>query len=389
MATSSLWDNNPNFTSGTSTPFGFYDDDPQFQVDANKVARFCATRLGYPSMDVEMEDSQFFACFEEAVTTYGNEVYLYQIRNNYLSLEATSTGSSINTSVIQPSLSNIFYIASDYGSEAGVGGETELYTGAVWMSEGQQTYDMNRWAADSASLQPGDSIEIKQVFYENSPAIMRYFDPYAGTGYGSQQLLDAFGFGTQSPAINFMLMPLNFDMSILQAIELNDTIRKSGFSFSVVNNKLKIFPIPMKPMPLHFTYVKMSEKSSITPVSGSYGFGDGRVTDMSTVPYNNPKYSNINGPGRYWVFEYTLSLAKEVLAFIRGKYQRVEIPGAEVSLNQADLLSTSLKEKQDLIEKLRDDLEMTSRREQLKRRQEENDSMQSTLQGVPMHIYVG
>lgn len=389
MATSSLWDNNPNFISGASTPFGFYDDDPQFQVDANKVARFCATRLGYPSMDVEMEDFQFFACFEEAVTTYGNEVYLYQIRNNYLSLEATSTGSLINNNVIQPSLTNIFYIASDYGSEVGVGGETELYTGAIQMFEGQQTYDMNAWASASASLIPGDTIEIKQVFYENSPAIMRYFDPYAGTGYGSQQLLDAFGFGTQSPAINFMLMPLNFDMSILQAIELNDTIRKSGFSFSVVNNKLKIFPIPSKRMPLHFTYVKMSEKSSITPASGSYGSGDGRVTDMSTVPYSNPRYSNINGPGRYWVFEYTLSLAKEVLALIRGKYQRVEIPGAEVSLNQADLLSTSLKEKQDLIEKLRDDLEMTSRREQLKRRQEENESMQSTLQGVPMHIYVG
>jgi hypothetical protein len=98
----------------------------------------------------------------------------------------------------------------------------------------------------SASLISGDSIEIKTIFYENTPAIVRYFDPYAGTGYGSQQLLDAFGFGNQSPAINFMLMPLNYDIGVMQAIELNDTIRKSAFSFNIVNNKLKIFPIPTR-----------------------------------------------------------------------------------------------------------------------------------------------
>lgn len=388
MANSVIWPGSASFQSGSSTPFGFYDSDNQFRLDAEKAAKFCATRLGYPAMDVEMSGDQFFACFEEAVTTYGNEIYLYQIRNNYLSLEASSTSSILNNSVVHPSLTNIIEIASDYGSEAGVGGETEFYSGSIMMEAGKQTYDMNQWAAASASLQDGDSIEIKQIFYENSPAIMRYFDPYAGTGYGSQQLLDAFGFGTQSPAINFMLMPINFDMSILQAIELNDTIRKSGFSFEVINNKMKIFPIPPKTLPLHFRYIKKSERGRAVPSSG-YGSGDGLVTDISTVPYENPTYSHINGPGRYWIFEYTLALAKELLAFIRGKYSVVEIPGDSVTLNQSDLLATSGKEKTDLIEKLRDDLEQVSRREQLKRRKEENEAAQDTVNRVPMHIYIG
>ena len=389
MANSVIWAGSGSFITGSSTPFGFYDNDVTFQTDVLKVAKFCASRLGYPSMDIEMGMDQFATCFEEAVTTYGNEVYLYQIRNNYLSLEAASTGSALNNNVITPSLSNIIRIASDYGSEVGVGGTVEVYTGSIAMSTGIQDYDLNAWAQASASLDPGDNIEIKQVFYENIPAINRYFDPYAGTGYGTQQLLDAFGFGTQSPAINFMLMPLNFDISILQAIEVNDMVRKSSFSFEIINNKLKIFPIPTRNYDLRFRYVKNSEKNHITPPSGSFGSGDGLITNMSNVPYNNPIYSQINGPGRYWIFEYTLALAKEMLGLIRGKYQIVPIPGDTVTLNASDLLGQALESKTSLLEKLRGDLDETSRKAQLARRKEENESMQSIVKDFPMLIFIG
>jgi len=257
------------------------------------------------------------------------------------------------------------------------------------MSAGIQDYDLNLWASGSASLAPGDSIEIKQVFYENIPAINRYFDPYAGTGYGTQQLLDAFGFGTQSPAINFMLMPLNFDISILQAIEVNDMVRKSGFSFEIINNKLKIFPIPTRNYDLRFRYVKNSEKNHITPPSGSFGSGDGLITNMSNVPYNNPIYSQINGPGRYWIFEYTLALAKEMLGLIRGKYQIVPIPGDTVTLNASDLLGQALESKTSLLEKLRGDLDETSRKAQLQRRSEENVAMRDIIKDYPMLIFIG
>ena len=83
MASVTIWDGSATFTSGSSTPFGFYDSDTDFQTDAAKVAKFCGTRLGYPLMDVELQDGNFFACFEEAVTIYGNEVFQYKIRENY------------------------------------------------------------------------------------------------------------------------------------------------------------------------------------------------------------------------------------------------------------------------------------------------------------------
>jgi hypothetical protein len=388
MANSQLWTGTATFTQGTSTPFGFYDNDYQFQLDAIKVAKFCATRLGYPSMDVEMGGDQFFACFEEAVTTYGNEVYLYQIRNNFISLEANPNDIPLNNSVITPNLGNIIRIAQNYGTEAGVGGNVAYYTGSLRMEAGKQDYDLEAWASSSGVISGNDSIEVKAVYYENAPAIVRYFDPYAGTGYGSQQLLDAFGFGNKSPAINFMLMPLNYDIATIQAIELNDQIRRSAFSFNIVNNKLKIFPIPTTDKILFFEYIKVSERDSVVASHGA-GSGDNLITDISNVPYQNPTYSSINAPGRYWIFEYTLALAAETLAFIRGKYSQVPIPGAEVTLNQSDLLGKARELQTALIEKLRTDLDEASRRSQLERKKAENDAMQSTLQQVPMTIFIG
>ena len=82
------------------TPFGFYDAQTDFQTDADKVAVFCANRLGYPLVDVELQSGSFYTAFEEAVTTYGNELYAYKVRDNQLSLEGLSTGSSLNQSII-------------------------------------------------------------------------------------------------------------------------------------------------------------------------------------------------------------------------------------------------------------------------------------------------
>ena len=364
------------------TPFGFYDYDTNFQTDADKVASFCASRLGYPTVDVEMGSGSFYACFEEAVTTYGNEVYLYQIRNNFLNLEATSTGSAHNQDVINPNLGNIIRIADNYGSEAGAGGNVTWYSGSIPLTASVQEYDLDVWK-DTQNVT--GSIEVKQVFYQNTPAIVRYFDPYAGTGYGSQQLLDVFGFGNYSPAINFLLMPIYYDVSVIQAIELNDTIRKSAFTFELVNNKLRIFPIPNQEGQLFIQYIQVNDRNAPT---GSDFAGQNLVTDISNVPYENPTYQYINAPGRYWIFEYTLALAKELLGYVRGKYQQVPIPGAEVSLNQGDLISAATAEKAALIEKLRNDLDENSRKLQLQRKAEEADAMGKTLDQVPLPIYI-
>ena len=383
MANIAIYTGSTFFTTG-STPFGFYDADSTFRTDADKVVKWCAQRLGYPIENIELQDIQFYAAFEEAVTIYGNEVYQWKIRENYISMEGSSTGSALNNQVITPNLASTIRIASTYGSEAGSGGTTTYYTASLPITAGNQNYNLNTWASASASLQPGDSIEVKTVFQQTPPAIVRYFDPYAGTGTGIQSLLESFNFGSYSPGINFMLMPLNFDMLKLQAIELNDQVRKSAYSFDLINNQLRLFPIPKEDTNLLFHYIKKSERNLLF-VSGS---SQNLVTNISNVPYNNPVYSQLNSVGKMWIFQYTLALVKEMLAYVRGKYGTIPIPGSEVTLNQADLIADARSEKIALLEQLRTTLEDSSRTKQLEKRSMDEGFVNQTLQQVPLPLYI-
>jgi hypothetical protein len=181
-----------------------------------------------------------------------------------------------------------------------------------------------------------------------------------------------------------MLMPIYFDVLKLQAIEFNDQIRKSAFSFDLVNNKLRLFPIPQNPGSILIHYIKKSERNQPF-ISGS---ASNLITNISNVPYQNPIYSQINSIGRQWVYQYTLAVVKETLAYVRGKYPTIPIPGADVTLNQNDLLTDARSEKAALLEALRATLDDSSRNKQLEKRAAEEDYLQKTLNNVPMSIYI-
>lgn len=389
MANVPVYAGSSSFFPG-DTAFGFYDYQYDFQVDADAVVTFVTRRLGWPIEVVELQPSQIYTAFEEAVTVYGNEVYQFQIRENMLSMEGNLTGSGpYNNVLMTPSLGGVVRIADNYGEEAGVGGNTTWYSGSVMMYPGTQSYDLNRWAEQSGSIAPGDYIEIKRVFYEAPPASMRYFDPYVGIGYSYEGLLNSFGFGAYSPAITFLMMPLFFDLQRMQAIELNDQIRKAAFSFEIHNNILKIFPIPLIQYPLWFEYVKGSERDSVMGGRNADGVPQQNlITNTSNVPYNNPNYNYINSVGRMWIFQYTLALCREILGYVRGKYSTVPIPGAEVTLNQQDLLTDARQTKEALIVSLRDTLEQTGRQIQLEKQAANAENLNKTLSNVPMGFYI-
>jgi hypothetical protein len=529
-----LWDEYYGDTSylnpvKCNTPFEYYTNDPEFVRDAKSSTRFVAQRLGASGLgltQLNISDLTVYAAFEEAVTTYGNLVYQYKIRDQFINIEGSDAapfnnntvtyvnsidinspvtwstarlatyadvnydthfsqsivnggvyvisasvnnfvlpnkdyvksitlatefitantgltvdlstyvynqlnrmGGPTSASIITPGESHVYLfttspqiasgsaifgsgsiptvyiqdslepelnnklitnnlanltttIADDYASEAGIGGNFNVITGSIEMTRGVQNYDLNAWAAESASLSPGDRIEIRRIFYEEPPAIVRYFDPYAGTGTGIQSLLETFGFGQFSPGINFLLMPINFDVQKIQAIEFNDQIRKAAWSFNLVNNQLKIFPIPDRDKRLFFEYVKISEKYN--PVKDAR---TNLVTDVMNAPFRNPIYSKINTVGRTWIFKYTLALCREIEAHIRIQFANVNVQGVG-SLQGSELVADARTEKEQLVTELKEMLNETSRKGQLERKQLEAGFMRDTLQQIPLPIYI-
>ena len=382
MAKIPIWPGSSSFFPG-ETPFGFYDNDKSFQEDAEKVANWCAQRLGYPLVDIELQAANFFTAFEESINEYGTQLYNFQIINNFHTLEGTTTGSNFNNKKITPNLGNTVNISEQYGSETdGAGGDYQLQKGTLEVQTGTQQYDL--LTAAGSSIKDSEAVYIKRVYHYAPSAINRYFDPYAGTGTGIQSLMQAFGFGNYSPGVNFMLMPIYFDVLKLQAIEFNDQIRKSGYKFEVVDNRyLKLFPIPMRSTTLHFDYVLKSVANN--PIKDT---STNLITDISNVPYTNPTYQFINQPGKQWIRKYTLALSKEILGGVRGKYQSLPIPGDTTTLDYGRLLSEATAEKSTLIEELNKILEETTRVKQLERQNQEADLTQQTFYKVPYPIYI-
>jgi len=384
MAQEPIWPGSGSAVSGT-TPFALYDTDSDFQTEAPQFATWCARRLGYPIVDIELQDTQFYACMEESISEYSAQVNQFNIRDNLLHLKGQETSSNFTHKRVKPTLSENIFISEDYGSEAQVGGTVDVKRTAVSVNSGSQTYDLNALIADAS--QSGESIEVRRVHYEARPAVTRYFDPYASTGFGTYNMLDGFGFGSYSPAITFVLQPMYADLLRIQAIEFNDQIRKSAYSFELRNNQLRLFPIPTESGSLWVEYIKTSDRDN--PLRTRYSGSNDVVSDYSNAKYDFMVYNKINDVGKQWIRKYGLALAKELLGIIRSKYGSIPIPNAEVSLDGDTLRAEATAEKEQLIEQLRETLEQTSRKAMMEAQKDEGDYQQETLKKVPYPVYIG
>ncbi len=385
MAQEPIWAGSSSFASG-NTPWGFYDSDNEFTSSADKFADWSARRLGYPIMAIELQSGSFYACFEEAVTEYSAQVNQFNIKDNLLTLQGRATGSSnsLTHKRVTPTMGRTVSLSNQYGTEAGVGGNVDIKKGSITISSGSQEYDLNSLFVDGSG---SGSIEVRRIYYEGTPAMQRFFDPYATTGYGTMNMIEGFGFGGYSPAVSFTLMPIFEDLLRVQAIEMNDSMRKSAYSFSLVNNKVRIFPDPTESSTLYFDYINTSDRDN--PLTTEYSGSANVISDYSNIPYDNMEYLFINDVGRQWIRKYGLALCKELLGLIRSKYGTIPIPNADTTLDGETLRSEAAAEKEQLVTELREMLEQTSRKALLEADKDEAEFLQEKLNKIPYPIYIG
>ena len=404
-----IWPGSSSFTTG-STPFGFFDSDALFQQHADSFAQFAAQQIGYPVVDIELKDINFYTALEAAVMEYSNQINQVNIVNNLANTLGVQTGSaflnggSFTGTNIGTSLNFITKLSRAYGTEADSGGGVKWKQAVINMIPGQQTYSIRQavsasLAESSASLSNTSSIEVRRVLHNAPPAIVRYFDPFVGTGLGSQQLLDSFNFGGFSPSVSFMMMPIHADLLRLQAIEFNDQIRKSHYTFEIHGDDIKFWPVPtfgtgssassIFYSKVWIEYLFEEDKSKDAILFGNTALIPGVVSDASNIPYTYQTYSRINDMGRAWIFKYGTAVAKEMLGLVRGKYSSIPIPGAEVTLNGSDLISQGQSEKDGLITQLREFLDKLTKEQMLTRQNAEATQMNEILAKVPLKIYVG
>ena len=140
----------------------------------------------------------------------------------------------------------------------------------------------------------------------------------------------------------------------LQAMAFEDMIytRTSHFSYELRDNRLRIFPQPVTSeiSQMWFTFQVLDDAWDVdeTRKDGAQG-----INNLSTIPFANIPYENINSVGKQWIRRFALALSKETLGQIRGKFGTIPIPGENLTLNASDLLSQAQSEQAALRDELK------------------------------------
>jgi len=373
------------------TPHGIYDNDLDFQSDSLTVCKYVAKKLGHPVMQLEFNTGSIYACFEEAVSEYSQQINHYNTKNwmweHYGSTnrQSSSLGEMGSHEAEAPHMGSTFLLSEQYGEAVNVGGGITMHTGSITITSSQQVYDLETESNITAS-HSDKRLEIQKVFNQAPAAISKFYDPFAGT-YDNIELLDSFGFGNVSPAVSYILRPISYDLARANAIETNDLVRKSAYSFELINNKMRIFPVPDSKddgEKIYFHYYVKEDKQGVTRT-----YTNSKVSDPSNIPYKFITYSEINSSGRQWIRKYTLGLAKELLGIIRSKYASLPLPNGEVSMDGEALKSEGREEKANALEELKEFLDSVSLAEGARKEQEVAESQQQVLNKAPLKIYIG
>lgn len=376
------WPGTSTFVAG-KTPFGYFDNDLLFQSDIDKFAKWSAMRLGYPIVDVELIDINFYAAYEESILHFGELLHSSQAKDILLDLKGSPIINGINISnvYVQPSLKGIFKLSDQYGIAGPSGGKQTWYSGSINVSAGKQVYTFNSNTDIELEIGDADSdkFTIKKIFHNRIPASKRM---YGVNTYN----LEEFGFDDASEA-EMVMMPLNYSLQLMQAIELNDEILKSAYSFKITGNRIQIFPIPTSNGKIWFNYTLDSEDiESLT--DPDYGTLDPRISDISNIPYGILSYSAINSIAKSWIRRYALSTAKEMLGQVRSKYSTLPIPDTEITLNGEALMDQAKTEMETMNTELRELLDALGHQAQMEKRTAESAALMDQLAAVPMKIYI-
>lgn len=374
------------------TPFGVFDDDVEFQSDADKVIPFVKRKLGDDILSVELTKKQIWACFEEATMEYGSLVNEYQTKSQLSNLMGISTGSNVEGKYAHETLDFVLRLAEPYAQEAGIGGSYNTLSGSITLEAGRQDYDMYSELKDgdgnllfSSSLNDsgGGRMKIMEVFHFSPQASYRFFDTTSAINY----LNNEFTFESFTPETVFYVLPVFEDVLRGGQMDLSNRVRRSNYSYTTQGTKIRIYPTPTTGEDGAAVPTKLWLRVGFGADPFNPAYNDNTIDGVSSfanVPYGFLKYKTLNSMGKTWVYNYTLALAKELLGLVRSKFSQVPIPGNSLQLNGTDLVSQGREDQNNMREQMNNLLESLTYEKMLEGDANKAESLQRLLKTIPI-----
>ena len=387
----------------SALPMGVYADSAEFLSGAVAQVAFTYKRLGGDVLDIELTEENIYANYQDAVLEYSYLINIHQSKNVVGAALGGTTGSFTHTGQMEEghslsgsnlalrypkfSFETAFRLGQAFATEAGVGGETTIYSASFDTVSNQQDYNLQAiLEADStfSSIVGKKRVKIRDVFYITPRQMWRFYGYYGGLNVVG----DYHTYGQYADDSTFQVIPAWQNKS--QAIAYEDHLytRTSHYSYEIINNNLRIYPIPDRVSPEKFWFRFSVNSTDIW--DDDFDSGQRGVNNMNTLPFENIPYESINSIGKQWIRRFALALSKETLGQIRGKFGgNVPIPGENVSLNASDLLSQAKEEQSALRDELKTILDEMTYPKLLETDEAMTENAKKIMEDVPNGIFVG
>lgn len=380
-----------NFSSTVNpTPFGFYDSDAAFQVEADGMVTFVKRKLGDDVLSVELTKKEIWACFEEASTEYGNLVNQMQIVSDIANVLGMPTGSTdLTNKYPRRTMEYLNRQAEPYASVAGLGGSYNQTLAYIDLEGGRQDYDLYTELKDAVSgsvlfdsQAVKGKIRIVEVFHFEPLAAQHFL---LNASNVTNFLATNFNYESYVNSTTFYVLPIFEDVLRRGMLEAAFRLRRSNYSYQIIGTKLRIFPIPVTDIQVGRLYVKTALVQD--PLHPSYQ--DDSIYGISgpqNAPYSNIPFTSITSTGRQWIRQYCLALSRELLGITRNKLKSIPVPGGEVTLDGADLIAQGREDKDKLRTELREWLDNFTADKIMEREAAKAESIANQLKYVPIPL---
>jgi hypothetical protein len=385
----------PNFIQTIQpTPFGFFDADLQFQVEADSMVTFVKRKLGDDVLSVELTRKEIWACFEEACCEYARKIHEMKIQSELANVLGMPTGSSdLTNRYPHQTLEFLMRQASPYSTYAGVGGNYDATLGYIDLVGGKQDYNIYTDLKDAVSgsviyqnMPTKSQIRVIEVFHTEPLAAQHFL---LNASNMTNFLATNFNYESYVNSTIFYVLPIFEDVLRRGMLEAAFRVRRSNYSYEIMGSNLRIYPIPVTDLQVGKLFVKV-QAGALDPLNATALQGQDQsiygVSGPQNVPLGNIPFSSITQPGRQWIRQYTLALARELLGLIRSKFTSIPIPNADLQLNGENLVSTAREDKDKLLTQLKEFLDTLTNAKLMEQQALLAENMQKQLKYVPMPL---
>lgn len=379
-------------TTLNPTPFGFFDSDAQFQSEADAMVLFVKRKMGDDVLSVELTKKEIWACFEEATCEYARLIHETKITSELTNIMGSPTGSvDFVNKYAKQTLEFLLRMAEPYATHAYVGGSYDAVLGYLDLVAGKQDYDIYSDVKNNEtglnvydSLPTGSKgkLSVVEVFHFEPLAAQHFL---LNASNITNFLATNFNYESYVNSSVFYVLPVFEDVLRRGMLETAFRVRRSNYSYEILGRKLRIYPIPTTDLQTGRLYMKLMPPTN--PLLPAYlDESINGIAGPSNVPLGNIPFSTINQPGRQWIRQYTLALARELLGLIRSKFQNVPIPNADLQLNGEALVSQGREDKDKLITQMKEFLSNLTKQKLLEADALAAESLNKQLRYVPMPL---